>query len=542
MASSWTEESNLGASSYSSNNYPDALVHYTNALDTLLNSSSGDAVEITEIEKKKQHQILLSNVIACRLKIGGEEMVERALVEARECIAINPNWAKAHIRLASAYIAQGGHSNDACQALQRAISLDRENKVAREMLVKELRRRDNCGSSSSSSCREGNTSANAGDNDGATVETAQQTNAGHSSTAPSSSAQQQNTNAPTSSTSNNNQNNLDIDDIYHQPHHNQPNSLSELMQQYLTRAISWYHSQSDDKKTLLKVSFCFLLLYIALGGRFGLEYAVGQNHKKRGNYGQGNVYERYNNYNNRQSYGDGHYYGQRREAAQTADEYHYNRQSSVYNDRSNPRNEEYYSHGQGSAQGRQSSQSSSGYSGSTDRENANANARDGNRYNDGSNPSGSNEQYYSQHNNNDNRQRQSSTYHNSDSAQQRAYNDRNNRRNDRYYERYDEYPDYSERPRSRSSRSSFGMPNLFDGSFQSMGILFIIGVVCHRLGINPGQVLFMLNMANRRGGVHRPGGMYGRRGFGAGGFGGAGVGPGVGFRFGGGRNRFGRRY
>jgi hypothetical protein len=75
-----------------------------------------------------------------------------------------------------------------------------------------------------------------------------------------------------------------------------------------------------------------------------------------------------------------------------------------------------------------------------------------------------------------------------------------------------------------------------------MGILFIIGVVCHRLGINPGQVFFMLNMANRRGGVHRPGGMYGRRGFGAGGFGGAGVGPGVGFRFGGGRNRFGRRY
>jgi hypothetical protein len=69
-----------------------------------------------------------------------------------------------------------------------------------------------------------------------------------------------------------------------------------------------------------------------------------------------------------------------------------------------------------------------------------------------------------------------------------------------------------------------------------MGILFIIGVICHRIGINPGQVFFMLNMANRRGG----GGMYGRGGFGrAGGFG---AGPGVGFRFGGGRNRFGRRY
>ncbi|KAL7506689.1 hypothetical protein ACHAXN_003923 [Cyclotella atomus] len=413
MTASWTEESNLGASSYSSNNYPDALVHYTNALDTLLNSSRGDAVEISEGEKKKQHQILLSNVIACRLKIGGEEMVETALVETRECIAIDPNWAKAHIRLASAYIAQGGHSNDACQALQRAISLDRENKVAREMLVKESRRRDNCGSSTSSSYQEGNTSTtNAGDDDGATDETAQQTNAGHSSTA-SSSTHQQNTNANASTSNNNNQNNIDIDDIYHP---NQPNSLSEIMQQYLTRAISWYHSQSDDKKTLIKVSSCFLLLYIALGGRFGLEYAVGRNNKKRGNYGQGNVYERYsNNYNNRQSYSDGQYnYGQRREtAAETTDEYDYSgKSSSVYNDRSNPRNEEYYSQGQGSTyQGRQSTQSSGGYSGSTDRQSTTANTRDGDRYNDRSNPRNSNEQYHSQYTNNDNRQRQSSNYY-----------------------------------------------------------------------------------------------------------------------------------
>lgn len=70
-----------------------------------------------------------------------------------------------------------------------------------------------------------------------------------------------------------------------------------------------------------------------------------------------------------------------------------------------------------------------------------------------------------------------------------------------------------------------------------MAILMIIGVICHRLGINPGQVFFMLNMANRAGRHHR-GGMYHNRGFGAGGFG---AGPGMGFRFGGGRNRFGRR-
>jgi hypothetical protein len=30
-----------------------------------------------------------------------------------------------------------------------------------------------------------------------------------------------------------------------------------------------------------------------MGGRFGLEYALGNRGQKRGNYGEGNVYERY---------------------------------------------------------------------------------------------------------------------------------------------------------------------------------------------------------------------------------------------------------
>jgi hypothetical protein len=85
MTSSWTDESNLGASLYSSERYPEALVHYTNALNAL--SSDETVVAVTEQEKKKQRQILLSNVIACRLKIGGEDMIERALVEAREVSA-----------------------------------------------------------------------------------------------------------------------------------------------------------------------------------------------------------------------------------------------------------------------------------------------------------------------------------------------------------------------------------------------------------------------------------------------------------------------
>ena len=57
-------------------------------------------------------------------------------------MGLNAQWPKAHVRLAAAYIALGGHSNDACLSLQRALSLDRDNKVAREMLVREMRRRN----------------------------------------------------------------------------------------------------------------------------------------------------------------------------------------------------------------------------------------------------------------------------------------------------------------------------------------------------------------------------------------------------------------
>ena len=67
-----------------------------------------------------------------------------------------------------------------------------------------------------------------------------------------------------------------------------------------------------------------------------------------------------------------------------------------------------------------------------------------------------------------------------------------------------------------------------------MAILFIIGSICHRFGINPFHLFMMLNMAQNRGRVRQRGGIY------AGGFGRYGAGGG--FRFGVGRNRFGRRY
>lgn len=82
MTSDWSNDSDLGATSFSSQNYHEALRHYSNALEKLHigeSSSGGDSTE-----RKKQHQILLSNVIACRLKIGGDEMISRSIGEAKE--------------------------------------------------------------------------------------------------------------------------------------------------------------------------------------------------------------------------------------------------------------------------------------------------------------------------------------------------------------------------------------------------------------------------------------------------------------------------
>ena len=358
-----------------------------------------------------------------------------------QCIKINPSWAKGHVRLASAYIAKGGHSNDACQALQRAISLDKDNKVAREMLIKELRQRDN-----SAADRSGDSVSSA------TNESPEQTS--ESGPAPSA--------PPTDSLPNNHSTNtaapinVDIDNF---PPPNAPNTLSEQLQQYLTRAISWYHSQSEDKRTLLKVSFCFLLLYIALGGRFGLEYAVGQ--KKRGNYASGNVYDRYRQ-PQREQYNvhreEPH--GSRRETANENNQYSSHTSSDrdgndVYNDRSNPRNDQYYNEYRQGSSRRQTPETANGYSQQTSQtDNRNA----GSAYNDRSNPR--NDRYYDDYRQDYTGRQTSYNYDGSRRTAGRgssSYNDRSKSRNDRHYSSYNDYDDYYERPPPRRSRSSFGL-------------------------------------------------------------------------------------
>lgn len=139
---------------------------------------------------------------------------------------------------------------------------------------------------------------------------------------------------------------IDIDDTespINVQQHNSLSSLSQRIQHYIARFITWFYSQSEDFQTLIMVSFCFLILYVALGGRFGLGGAL----PSAGNYGKGNAYDRYSSSRRGSSSSSRH-----------SDHYQHDRQyqqqqtrntqqtttshSTEYNDRSNPQNDKYY--------------------------------------------------------------------------------------------------------------------------------------------------------------------------------------------------------
>ena len=258
-----------------------------------------------------------------------------------QCISLNDRWPKAHVRLASAYIALGGHSNDACRSLQRALSLDRNNVVARQMLVTEMQQR-NTRESGSNHAEPNSDRPEPGDRQSSSQhEYPAEAPAEH--LFPGASAPPEGTpDEPTSTDG------FDVDDI--EPP-NQSRSITERISYHLTQTLTWYESLEEDRKTLLKVLGVFLVLYVALGGRFGLEYAFGGNKVSRGNYARGNAYDRYASGSHSQHYSDydARYPGssgqpQGRYSSPYSDEANRGTHtSSGFNDRSQPQNERYYS-------------------------------------------------------------------------------------------------------------------------------------------------------------------------------------------------------
>jgi tetratricopeptide (TPR) repeat protein len=256
-ASSWLQHKQQGRDSYESGHYEEALASYRAALNPEYECPPPEA------------QILRSNVVACRLKLGGVAQASAAVQDAKQCIALNPAWAKGHVRLASAYIALGGgHSNDACNALQTALRLDPSNQLARQMLIRELHRDNNAATDSSTPSAPPEEEDNdhvAGSHEDDTAGAFRQR------PQPQDEPQQYQDQAP-------------IDDSL---------SLRERFQFYTIRAKSWYQAQSEQFKLALHVMLVVLALYVAFGGRFGLESAFTNTPTSRGNYAAGNAYDQY---------------------------------------------------------------------------------------------------------------------------------------------------------------------------------------------------------------------------------------------------------
>ena len=117
----WQGWNDLGKSAFAQGDYRRALDAYQHALEY----ESSDAA------------VLHSNIAACHLHLQDPC---KAVEEAQKAVALKPRWAKAHVRLASAYSSLGDHSNQACQSLQTALRLDPRHPTARDMLLRELRR------------------------------------------------------------------------------------------------------------------------------------------------------------------------------------------------------------------------------------------------------------------------------------------------------------------------------------------------------------------------------------------------------------------
>lgn len=259
-ASSWLQHKQQGRAYYESGEYEEALASYRAALNPELECPATEA------------QTLRSNVVACRLKLGGVAQAAAAVQDAKQCIAQNPAWAKGHVRLASAYIAlEGVHSNDACNALQTALRLDPSNQLARQMLMRELRRDHTTNDTATPS---------------APLEEEDDDFVGsHEDTTGGAAFRQR----PQPQDESPYQDQAPIDDSL---------SLRERIQFYSIQVRSWYQAQSEQFKVALRVMFVMLALYVAFGGRFGLEYAFSKTPTSRGNYGAGNAYDQY-----RQNYG-----------------------------------------------------------------------------------------------------------------------------------------------------------------------------------------------------------------------------------------------
>jgi hypothetical protein len=256
---------------------------------------------------KRERQILLSNIVACRLKIGGHAQAAAAVESAKQCVELNPSWGKGHVRLASAYIALTGHSNDACNALQTALRLDSGNILARKMLLRELRRDHHAGAA-----------ADLGSVDGGVDEDDKNGEVSHTPRSNETSTNDQTAYTPGDH----------FDPATHHRGVEDPIddslTLCDRVRFFASCVSTWYSSQSSDTKMLVKGTILVVCLYVGFGGLFGLDRLFSTNRPQRGYYGPGNAYDQYRRGS---STSHGSYYGDLRKTYRSTND-SYNQDSA----------------------------------------------------------------------------------------------------------------------------------------------------------------------------------------------------------------------
>lgn len=81
----WKQLKTEGRDHYNNKNYVEALGKFREALMILTNSN---------LNNNTEKQLLLSNIVACRLNIGGDSQNSAALLDAERCISMDPRWPK----------------------------------------------------------------------------------------------------------------------------------------------------------------------------------------------------------------------------------------------------------------------------------------------------------------------------------------------------------------------------------------------------------------------------------------------------------------
>lgn len=294
--SSWQIHQDEAKKLFRNGNFDEAFSSFREAL--ILFTRTTSEAESQQQQHRQQRSILLSNMVACRLKMErAAENLSAALEEARECVLWHDKWPKGYVRLAAVYMALGNHSNDACQALQTALRLDPSNAFARSMLLGELRRNSGV--------------TNRENNDVGRDQTEERRRVGGVGTNGSG------TNPGQSCCEYKEYD--DVDDVCYAFTHSSGNSGGDsnssrnsmsrtrnfFSMSWVYSFASWYNNCTENAKQRLQILALLTILYVSFGGRFGLKYIMALIRSSTssssssttsphlGNYGEDNAYERF---------------------------------------------------------------------------------------------------------------------------------------------------------------------------------------------------------------------------------------------------------